>query len=173
MPTNTLVRSIYPHPYVVIRLDRASPTPLQVNHLMSFDTLLRRNSAFVGLGFNPQLRMMPAGKMLIIGCVDPRVDPMDIFKLVPGEAAIYRNIGGRVNPALLETLALLRTVAQAAGGDVGPGSNLIVLHHTDCGINQCAGATRLRLNCPSASTVSGMMLSVAPDKWKSFQVAAL
>ena len=63
-------------------------------------TLLRRNGEFAGLGFNPNLRMMPSSKTLIIGCVDPRVDPMNIFELEPGEAAIFRNIGGRVNPAL-------------------------------------------------------------------------
>ena len=74
---------------------------------------------------------------MIIGCVDPRVDPMDILKLKPGEAAIIRNVGGRVSPALLETLALLRVVSRAGGQEVGTGWNLIVLHHTDCGIIGC------------------------------------
>lgn len=32
-----------------------------------FDTLLRRNGEFVSLGFNPNLRMMPSSKTLIIG----------------------------------------------------------------------------------------------------------
>lgn len=100
-------------------------------------TLMRRNDEFARDGFNPNLRMMPSGKTLIIGCVDPRVDPMDIFKLEPGEAAIFRNVGGRVNPALLETMAILREVTLAAGGNIGPDSNLIVLHHTDCGIKHC------------------------------------
>ncbi len=101
------------------------------------DTMLRRNDEFASHGFNPNLRMMPSSKTFIIGCVDPRVDPMDIFKLEPGEAAIVRNVGGRVTPALIETMGLLRTVTQAAGRTVGLESNLIVLHHTDCGINHC------------------------------------
>ncbi|WP_321948026.1 carbonic anhydrase [Paraburkholderia sp. J10-1] len=101
------------------------------------DTLMRRNAEFAGEGFNPSLRMMPTSKSLIIGCVDPRVDPMDIFKLAPGEAAIFRNVGGRVNPSVVETLRILRTVTLAAGGNIGPDSNLIVLHHTDCGIKRC------------------------------------
>jgi carbonic anhydrase len=33
-------------------------------------------------------------------------------------------------------LAMLRKVTQAAGGDLGPGWELIVLHHTDCGITR-------------------------------------
>lgn len=90
-----------------------------------------------GLDFNPHLRMMPSSKSLIIGCVDTdtHVDPMNIFKSEPGEVAVFRNVGGRVNPALLETIALLRVVTKAAGGKIGPGANLVVLHHTDCGIN--------------------------------------
>ena len=98
------------------------------------DTLLRRNEQFAGHGFDPHLRMMPSSKALIVGCVDPRVDPMHIFKLEPGEAAIFRNVGGRVTPALIETLAILREVKHAAGGANGSKSHLIVLHHTDCGI---------------------------------------
>lgn len=101
------------------------------------DALLHRNAEFASDGFNPNLRMMPTSKSLIISCVDPRVDPMNIFKLEPGEAAVFRNVGGRVNTALLETIGLLREVTKAVGGNIGPGSNLIVLHHTDCGINHC------------------------------------
>lgn len=101
------------------------------------DTLLRRNGEFAEDGFDAGLRMMPTSRSLIVGCVDPRVDPAILFKLAPGEAAVYRNVGGRVNPATLETIALLRTVVEAIGGKIGPGSNLVVLHHTDCGINHC------------------------------------
>jgi carbonic anhydrase len=50
---------------------------------------------------------------------------------------LLRNVGGRVNPALLETLGILRAVTKGAGGNLGIDSNLIVLHHTDCGIKHC------------------------------------
>ncbi len=101
------------------------------------DSMLRRNEEFASHGFNADLKMMPSSKTLILGCVDPRVDPMDVFKLEPGEAAITRNVGGRVTPALIETIELLRSVSQAAGRTIGPESNLIVLHHTNCGIGHC------------------------------------
>ena len=35
-------------------------------------------------------------------------------------------------------MAILRTVAKAAGKEIGHGWNLIVLHHTDCGIIGCS-----------------------------------
>jgi carbonic anhydrase len=84
------------------------------------ETLLRRNTEFASHGYSPNLRMMPTSKSLIIGCVDPRVDPVNIFKLEPGEAAVFRNVGGRVNPALLETIALLRAVTKAVGETLAP-----------------------------------------------------
>ena len=62
---------------------------------------------------------------------------MDILELKPGEAAIYRNIGGRINVALVATLILLSIVTKAVGQEMGPRLNLIILHHTDCGIVGC------------------------------------
>ncbi len=55
----------------------------------------------------------------------------------PGEAAVLRNVGDRVNPAAIEMIKLLQSVTQAAGGRGGPEGNIIVLHHTDCGIKHC------------------------------------
>ncbi|MGI4841531.1 MAG: carbonic anhydrase [Janthinobacterium lividum] len=101
------------------------------------DDLTHRNSMFADNDFNAQLQIMPSMKTVIIGCVDPRVDPADIFGLKPGEAAVIRNVGGRINPATLQSMAIVRTVAVADGKEVGPGWNLIVLHHTDCGIAPC------------------------------------
>lgn len=101
------------------------------------DNLTQRNALFADNDFNAQLQIMPSMKTVIIGCVDPRVDPADIFGLKPGEAAVIRNVGGRINPATLQSMAIVRTVAVAEGKEVGPGWNLIVLHHTDCGIAPC------------------------------------
>lgn len=101
------------------------------------DTLTERNETFAKDTFNVGLKMMPSMKTVIIGCVDPRVDPVDIFGLEAGEAAVIRNVGGRINVPTLQNMAIVRSVAKAAGKDVGPGWNLIVLHHTDCGIGPC------------------------------------
>jgi carbonic anhydrase len=106
--------------------------------IMDFlETLTRRNAGFAAEGFHADLKMLPSAKTIIVGCVDPRVDPMDVLRLEPGEAVVIRNVGGRVNPALLETLAVLRAVSKAAGQELGDGWNLIVMHHTNCGIVGC------------------------------------
>jgi carbonic anhydrase len=107
------------------------------------DTLTQRNEAFADSRFSADLKIMPSMKTMIIGCVDPRVDPADIFGLVPGEAAVIRNVGGRITPATLQIMAMLRIVAQANGGEIGQGWNFIVLHHTDCGITCLAHSPEL------------------------------
>lgn len=104
---------------------------------MSFlNALFDRNAHFSKTNFSPDLKMLPSTGTVIVGCVDPRVDPVDIFELKPGEVAVIRNVGGRINKPLLETMAILRTVAKAAGKEKGV-SNLVLLHHTDCGIIGC------------------------------------
>lgn len=100
-------------------------------------TLAERNAEFASSSFVTDLKMLPSKQTIIIGCVDPRVDPVDIFGLQLGEAVVIRNVGGRINMDLLETMAILRTVAKGKGKDIGEGWNLVVLHHTDCGIIGC------------------------------------
>lgn len=101
------------------------------------ESLKQRNLEFAEAGFSADLKIIPSRKTMIIGCVDPRVDPMDVLGLAPGEVAIIRNVGGRVNPALFETMAMLRAVSRVGGAELGQGWNLIVLHHTQCGISGC------------------------------------
>jgi len=101
--------------------------------------LTTRNADFARQGFVPGRSMMPALKTLVIGCVDPRVDPAHVLGLADGDALVIRNIGGRWTPGALETLATLRAIAEAEGGTPGPGWNLIVLQHTDCGITRLGG----------------------------------
>lgn len=99
--------------------------------------LLERNSKYADHDFKDGLKIIPSLKTMIIGCVDPRVDPMDVLGLAPGEAAIIRNVGGRVNPSLFETMDILKTVSKAGGAELGPDWNLIVMQHTKCGIVGC------------------------------------
>ena len=102
-------------------------------------TLTARNADFAQHSFVPGASMMPALKTMVIGCADPRVDPAHVLGLANGEALVIRNIGGRYTPATLQTMATLRAIAQAEGAAPGPGFNLIVLQHTDCGITRLSG----------------------------------
>ena len=101
--------------------------------------LISRNQDFARSEFRPDLDINPSGNMMIIGCVDPRVDPAHILGLAQGEAAIIRNVGGRITPATLKTLKMLGKVGAANPAGHRPGDwNLVLLHHTDCGMTDLA-----------------------------------
>jgi carbonic anhydrase len=100
------------------------------------ETLVARNAEFAAHRVATGLRMLPALKTIVIGCVDPRVDPELVLGVELGEVAVVRNVGGRVTPATLDELTMLRSVSQANGGDLAAGWELIVLQHTDCGITR-------------------------------------
>jgi carbonic anhydrase len=101
--------------------------------------LIERNAMFAADGFAGDLTINPSGNMMVIGCVDPRVDPGHVLGLANGEAAIIRNVGGRITPATLRTMGMLGKVGAANAGTHRPGDwNLVILHHTDCGMTDLA-----------------------------------
>jgi carbonic anhydrase len=100
------------------------------------DTLMERNSGFSADGFTPGLPLLPQFRTLLLTCVDPRVDPAHVVGVAPGEAAVIRNIGGRLTPNVLAEVVLLGRLAGALGGVTGARGDLIVMHHTDCGITR-------------------------------------
>jgi carbonic anhydrase len=104
------------------------------------DILTERNADFAAHEFVAGLPLMPTMGTMIIGCVDPRVDPAHILGLEPGEAVVIRNVGGRITPATLQELGMLAAIPRAAGATAGGPLNLVVLHHTDCGITRLAGS---------------------------------
>jgi len=62
-----------------------------------------------------------------------------VLGLKLGEAAVIRNAGGRVAPAMLRAMAMLARVGQASSDGRPPGdSHVVVLHHTGCGMADLA-----------------------------------
>jgi carbonic anhydrase len=52
---------------------------------------------------------------------------------------VLRNVGGRITPGTLRTMAMLTKVSQANQDSVPAGVwNLVILHHTDCGMTDLA-----------------------------------
>ena len=99
---------------------------------MSVDLLVERNSVR-----SPGLRavsrsLTPSLRTVVIACADHRADPAHILGLEPGEAVVLRNPGGRVTNDVLRSLLVLSTIA--AVDDLGSGFEIVVVHHTDCGL---------------------------------------
>lgn len=106
--------------------------------MTNFETLIKRNQDFAAHRFVEGISIMPTLRTMIIGCVDPRIDPAHLLGLEPGDAVVIRNVGGRITPGTLQMMGMLNKVAQAGGGGPVGQFNLIVLHHTDCGITRLA-----------------------------------
>src|SRR4051794_29160865 len=97
-----------------LRFNLATSCPNAGVSKMDFnDVMLERNADFANTTFARELKMMPSTGTVVVGCVDPRVDPANVLGLEQGEAAVIRNVGGRINKPLLETLAVLSVVAKA------------------------------------------------------------
>jgi carbonic anhydrase len=134
------------------------------------EDLAARNADFAAHRFRSDLRLNPSRKTVLIGCIDPRVDPALVLGVELGEAVVIRNVGGRVTPATLKTLTMLGAVGRANGGGPGQGWNLIVLHHTDCGMTDLAAFPALLaeyFEIPAdqldSKAVSDSTMSVAVD----------
>ena len=111
---------------------------------------------------------------ILLTCVDARVDPAHLFGLGLGDAVVLRNAGGRITPAVMGDLGILGVLAAAANQ---PGTSpmqleLVVIHHTDCGMSRLANpaiqrqvAKRLGLSVDevSAMAISDPTTSVQDD----------
>jgi carbonic anhydrase len=97
--------------------------------------LLERNEQFAR-AYTPVALGPPTAQVIIVTCLDHRVDPAIILGLQLGDAVVIRNAGGRVTPAVIDDIAYLAYLAgQLFGGQVFADSlfEVAVVHHTQCG----------------------------------------
>ncbi len=106
----------------------------------SFTTLLDRNRSFAEQFKAGNLPIRPRMSTIILTCVDSRVDPAHIFGLGLGDAIVIRNAGGRITPEVMRDLAILAVLAANMSGPSAMQPELIVMHHTDCGMCRLANA---------------------------------
>jgi carbonic anhydrase len=105
-----------------------------------FDAVRERNAAFAERGGHEDATIMPRLRIAVLTCLDPRVDPAVIFGLRLGDAVVLRNAGGRVTDAVVEDLAFIGQMAEAALPE-GPLFEVAVVHHTFCGTALLADET--------------------------------
>lgn len=79
-------------------------------------------TAGFGLG---DLQPVPRTRLVIVTCMDTRIDPLSIFGFAPGDVHVLRNAGARVTPDVLRSI--IKSVDQLSVERVA------VVHHTDCG----------------------------------------
>jgi len=136
--------------------------------------LLERNEQFART-YTPAPLSPPTAQMIIVTCLDHRVDPAIVLGLQLGEAPVIRNAGGRVTQAVIEDIAYLAFLAeQLFGAQLDPGRlfEVAVIHHTQCGTSfltdpsfrqQAAAATGLSEVALEAAAVGDPQVTVKAD----------
>ena len=122
--------------------------------------LLESNRGFAEQFEAGDLTIRPRMSTIILTCVDARVDPAHLFGLGLGDAVVIRNAGGRITPAVMRDFTILGVLgANMPGGAMQP--ELVVIHHTDCGMSRLANpaiqeqvATRLGLSIDEVAAMA-------------------
>lgn len=90
---------------------------------------------------------VPARRLVVLTCMDARIDLRSTLDVKPGDAHVLRNAGGRVTEDVLRALVLSQTYMDTR--------SVIVIHHTGCGLAQITNET-IRAD-------AGLSLGMPPD----------
>ncbi|MGY4767468.1 carbonic anhydrase [Kribbella sp. CWNU-51] len=136
--------------------------------------LLERNAEFART-YSPAALGLPAVPVVVVTCLDHRIDPALVLGLELGDAPVIRNAGGRVTPAVIDDVAYLAFLAEQLRGGAGAADTLFevaVIHHTQCGTafladpefrRRAAEATGLSEVALEASAVADPQITVKAD----------
>jgi carbonic anhydrase len=136
--------------------------------------LLDRNEQFART-YTPVPLGPPTAELLVVTCLDHRVDPAIVLGLQLGDAPVIRNAGGRVTQTVIADIAYLAFLADQLFGDQAAAETLFevaVIHHTQCGTSlladpgfrhQAAEATGLPEAALEASIVDDPHTTVKAD----------
>ena len=73
-------------------------------------------------------RSPPARKLVVVACMDARVNPYRILGLEDGDAHILRNAGGIVTEDVIRSLVISQRLLGT--------EEIVLMHHTDCGMER-------------------------------------
>lgn len=102
------------------------------------EILMRRNRDFAESFTHGELVPLPKLSMIIVACIDARVDPSTVFDLELGDAVVMRNNGGRVTPAIIAEITALSLLVSRVTGEEAPVFHILLMQHTKCGAQQFA-----------------------------------
>jgi carbonic anhydrase len=94
--------------------------------MLNKDELQANNRRFGAAFTGGQLSSTPARKLLVLTCMDARMDPLRILGLRDGDAHILRNAGGRASEDAIRSIVISQQLLGTR--------QLVVIHHTKCGM---------------------------------------
>ena len=90
------------------------------------DDLLRNNEAHAASFDKRGLPASPVKKVVVLACMDARLNPYAVLGLREGDAHILRNAGGEVTDDVIRSLAISQRLLGT--------EEIILIHHTGCGM---------------------------------------
>ena len=90
------------------------------------DDLLAHNARYVEQFADGDLALAPRRRLVVVACMDSRMDIFSMLGLEHGEAHIIRNAGGVVTDDVIRSLVL----SQRRLGT----REVVLIHHTNCGL---------------------------------------
>ena len=145
-----------------------------MTQLTRITRLLDRNEQFAR-DYAPAALGQPAAQLVVVTCLDHRVDPAIVLGLQLGDAPVIRNAGGRVTESVIADVAYLAFLAEELFFSENPPDTLFevaVIHHTQCGTGfladpafrrKAAEVTGLGEPALEASAVADPQLTVKTD----------
>ena len=91
------------------------------------DSILAANEAFVADAFQGPAPRPPARHLVVVTCMDSRIDVFEVLGLRNGEAHIIRNAGGMITDDVLRSIALSQRYLSTV--------DVVLIQHTDCGMS--------------------------------------
>jgi carbonic anhydrase len=95
------------------------------------DELLGNNEEYASRGLR-ELPKLPRRNLVVLTCMDHRIDPAAALGLELGDAMVLRSAGGRVTDSLIGDLEILERVAAKRGAALSQ-LELVLMQHTECG----------------------------------------
>ena len=90
--------------------------------------LLEANKAYSESFDGGELEAPPSRGVVVLTCIDARIDPIQMLGLEIGEANIFRNAGGRVTDDAIRSATISSWLLGTR--------EYVVIHHTDCGMTK-------------------------------------
>jgi carbonic anhydrase len=116
--------------------------------------LLEHNEQFART-YTPVPLGLPAAQVIVVTCLDHRIDPGITLGLKLGDAPVLRNAGGRVTQSVIEEIAYLAFLGRRmSGGQLSDDASVevAVIHHTQCGTGFLADPGFRREACDATGT---------------------
>ncbi|MGH2987578.1 MAG: beta-class carbonic anhydrase [Solirubrobacterales bacterium] len=90
------------------------------------DELLQNAERYAESFDRGDLPLPPGRKVVILACMDARLNPYGLLGLSEGDAHVIRNAGGVVSEDAIRSLAISQNLLGT--------EEIVLIHHTDCGM---------------------------------------